>query len=165
MRRNGTGASGVARLGAVLALVLGILGMHAFSHHSTTHQAETSTLSVAAAAAAAAAVAGPALVHPDGTHSSHEPATTSAPAGAALDVDSEGGEAGEPWHSLGEMVMLCGVMLVAAATFLGLLAFAGAPRRAWVVRPRILPRLAPARWRSATGAGPPPVWQFSVVRC
>lgn len=128
----------------VAALVVGILGMHALTLHGPSSEAY---------AAAPAAAHGH---HGAGHGSAPEPAT-SAPVGSAPDH-------GAGQHS-DHLVMLCAAMLAVAA----LLLLAGLLVRA--VRPvRLLGAFAPVAlaatvrsWVRATG--PPPAWQFSVIRC
>jgi hypothetical protein len=132
----------------VAALVVGILGMHALTLHGPPSSEPY--------AAAPAAPAAPAADHGAGHGNVHEPAT-SAPVGSAPDH-------GAGQHS-DHLVMLCAAMLAVAA----LLLLAGLLVR--TVRPvRLLGAFAPlalaatARsWVRATG--PPPAWQFSVIRC
>lgn len=89
-------------------------------------------------------------------------------AGLVHDPDSHetgrGGE-GEPGHSLGDMVMLCVAMLVAAgASLLAMLGLHRRVPRVWaVLPPAITARVT--RQDAYRGTGPPPVWQFSVIRC
>lgn len=125
----------------VAALVVGILGMHALTFHGPSSEAYA---------------AAPAADHGAGHGNAHEPAT-SAPIGSAPDR-------GAGQHS-DHLVMLCAAMLAVAALVL----LAGLLVRA--VRPvRLVGAFAPVAlaatvrsWVRATG--PPPAWQFSVIRC
>jgi hypothetical protein len=149
---------------AVVAIALGILAMHAIALHGICHQP---TLRAATSAMT------PEMGHPahDGpgfaASSHHEPpahatggdthAGAVAPSGAAAPT------AGEP--GISHMVLLCVAMLAAAAgTLLALRALIRRAPRVWAVL-----RRAPSRritgWLPSTGTGPPPVWEFSVIRC
>lgn len=134
------------RLGAVLAIVLGIFGMHALSLHGTTH-AEPSPRVATALTGSMAADA----VTEHGPHQS----------GASDDTDDTGGTG----HGMGDMVMLCVAMLTAAATLLALLVLVRRVPRLWAVLRPAAARFRPTSWLNPTGTGPPPVWQFSVIRC
>lgn len=146
----------LVRLGAVLAIVLGIFGMHALSHHGTTHLEPTSRIASALAGSMADAGAG---------HAHHQseaiPHSTPVTGTRAADV----GDAGGPGHSLGDLVMLCVAMLAAAATLLGLLTFIRRIPRLWAVLATATTHFRPTSWMNPTGTGPPPAWQFSVIRC
>jgi hypothetical protein len=149
---------------AVVAIALGILAMHAIALRGICHQptlgAATSTMT-------------PGMGHPalDGpgfaASSHHEPpvhatggdthAGAAAPSGAAAPTAGDRG--------MGHMVLLCVAMLAAAAgTLLALRALIRRAPRVWAVL-----RRAPSRritgWLPSTGTGPPPVWEFSVIRC
>lgn len=147
-----------ARLGArgalvllVGALVVGILGMHALATHGTP-AASATTAVVASSHATAGETAGHRMTM--GDH--HLSAQAAHPAASA-----DGAGSG---HDMGSMVMLCVVMLAAAAlTLLALLAVRP-------VGPLLPAALQPAaayavarRW--VRGTGPPYVWAFSVIRC
>ncbi len=132
----------VGILVAVAAVVLGILGMHALSLHGT--------------AATGASPAGGLHAVSDHTPAEATTATADAPDG---EHDSGHGGAGH------DAVMLCVAMLAAAAGML--LALAGLRHRAppvWAELPAALALRVTARARPG-GTGPPPVWEFSVVRC
>jgi hypothetical protein len=141
---------GTALAGLVAALVIGIVGMHALGSHGAP-----------ATVAALATHAGPdqqaAHEHGAAVVVALTPSTASHGDGAG-DTSANGSG-----HGLG-VVMLCAVMLGAAALRLLALLATGHLRRvrlkvfaplAATVRPRHLVR----------GHGPPPVWQFSVIRC
>lgn len=130
---------------AVLAVVLGILGMHGLSTHGAT------------AAAAEDATGHPidhAAGHPTG-HSSVHPTSHSS------------GHADQHGHGGAESAaMLCVAMLVGAAAAVVTLLV----RRSWPAPTRAaqapwarLSHPRPARLR--IGTGPPVAWRFSVVRC
>ena len=139
----------------VVALVLGILGMHALSSHASAsaadlgaHTAMSGTGSQPGGVAAAVAAEGPA------SGAVVERVATSDAAGSA--------QHGE--HHGAGMVMLCAAMLAAtaAATLLLILGLRRTPRLWAILRARS------TTTRSSTsrpGSGPPPVWQFSVIRC
>lgn len=145
-RRN-PAVVGLVRLGAALAIVLGLLGMHVLSHHGATHEtAPTVTAPLAAA-------------HHDAAGATHQ-------APPAHDSTGSGdGGAGGTGHVLGDMVMLCVAMLAVAATLLALLAFIRRVPRLWAVLRPAVTRFRPTGRLTPTGTGPPPVWEFSVIRC
>lgn len=131
-------------------LVLGILGMHALTSHGAAPGPGTVTSMETTSAA---------------QHDHHQIAqgvalaTSSTADTAAASVDGSGSG-----HGLGGMVMLCVVMLAAAAlTLLALLA-TGVVRRLWlrVFDPLTAP-IPTLTWVRDTG--PPPAWEFSVIRC
>ena len=142
------------------ALVVGILGMHALATHGTTP-------TPAVAAASSMALTGTthardATMNAGGPSAGHDHSTAS---DAGSDVLNSAAHTGTgSGHDMRTMVMLCVVMLAAAAlTLLVLLAVR-------IVRPLLpaafhpavaLPRAA--EW--VRGTGPPHVWAFSVIRC
>ena len=153
-------ASGPTALAALgVALVVGIVGMHGLASHGPradpTAVSDTMSMTGATSAQRSAMPSG-------GSHEGHErsakPHTANAATGTAADPGSGSS------HDLAGMVMLCVVMLAAAAlTLLVLLAVR-------TVRPLLPaafhPAAAPARalqW--VRGTGPPHVWAFSVIRC
>ena len=144
---------------AVLAVVLGILGMHGLSTHGATAATAVGAPLVDAAPAAAAedATGHPidhAAGHPTG-HSSVHPTSHSS------------GHADQHGHGGAESAaMLCVAMLVGAAAAVVTLLV----RRSWPAPTRAaqapwarLSHPRPARLR--IGTGPPVAWRFSVVRC
>jgi hypothetical protein len=144
----------------VVAIVLGILGMHGIDAHGVHRHG---TLADARAATPSAPVeAAHASVGPD-HGDAHLPGRsgTDASVHAGGDPSDAAGMGG-----MGGMVMLCGAMLAGAAIAL----LAGLVRRGrlpkvWAVleaagRPRAV---VPAVLRA--GTGPPAVWRFSVIRC
>ena len=147
-------------LGAVLVIVLGILGMHALSHPGTARE-PAPTVATASATDMTGAMSADAG-HPHARHQA-EAARRSAP---AHDTHGTGrGDAGGTGHSLGDMVMLCVAMLAAAATLLALLAFLRRVPRLWAVLRPAVTHFCPTSWLAPMGTGPPSVWQFSVIRC
>lgn len=137
--------TGFALMGLVAVLVAGILGMHALGGHGTP-----------AAATAVVARTGP------DPHAAHEHgAAASVPAISAGSTHEGADRSG---HGLGGMVVLCAVMLAAAALGLPALLVVRLVRRVRLVRlARLAARIQPVRW--VRGTGPPPAWQFSVIRC
>lgn len=149
--------------GLVAALVLGILGMHALATHGTpaaaTAPAASTTMngmrSTSATGAHDAAMAS------GSSHRAHAHPTAGVQSSPAANAD---GKPADSSHHMNTMVMLCVVMLAAAA--LNLLA---------LLAVRLLRPLLPAAFKPAPtpertmrwvlGAGPPPAWKFSVVRC
>lgn len=128
----------------VAALVVGILGMHAITLHDPSSQAY--------AAAPAAAHGDHAAGHGD-THES----ATGVPAGSAPEEGSG--------HHADHLLMLCAAMLAVAALLLllGLLVRAVRPVRRVGAFESLAPTATVRSWVRATG--PPPAWQFSVIRC
>ena len=141
-----------ALVALVAALVVGILGMHARPAHGTAPaQATGSSVPAQERAHQAAMAAG--TSHDDHTHP-----TAARPSGADAARPHSGTE-----HDMSSMVMLCIVMLAAAAMTV-LLLVTGVFRR---VAPAAF-RSAPVRDRTpqwVRGTGPPHEWQFSVIRC
>ena len=71
----------------------------------------------------------------------------------------------QPVTSLGHMVLLCVATLAAAAgTLLALRSLIRRAPRVWAVLRRASSRRITG-WLTPTGTGPPPVWEFSVIRC
>lgn len=137
---------------AVVAIVLGILGMHGLDAHGvnmrgTMTHAEAATPTVTA-------VHDPGTVGRGDAHSTPHLETSA--------TSHNGGDAG----GMGGMVMLCVAMLAGAAgALLALFVRRGRLPTVWAV-------LQPAQrlWRPKAcalraGAGPPNVWRFSVIRC
>ena len=151
-----TGRTALATL--VAALVMGILGMHALASHGTP--------------AAATALTDASAMSMPGTNSAHHAALTSAEVhevhpcvvtATGTSMSGVGPDSGSE-HGIASMVMLCVVMLAAAAPTWLVLLVAG------VLRPLLpaafWPAAAPQRaLRRLRGAGPPSAWQFSVIRC
>jgi hypothetical protein len=135
-----------------VAIIVGILGMHVLDRHAAmpAHEGEHH------------AVAGSAESMTHGTDiatASHEttPPKRLATAVAFVSGGSEG--------SFGDLMMLCGAMLMGAAASA---LVAVRVRRALVAiglracrRPNAMAAATPVR----AGAGPPYVWAFSVIRC
>ena len=147
--------SGPTALAAlVVALVVGILGMHALTSHGTTvvPVAATGTTTPAQATEMVASAFHEARAH------AAEHAT------GATAVRTEADRGSGSGHDMAGMAMLCAVMLAGAALTLLVLLAVG------VRRPLLPASFAPAgvgarvlTW--VRGTGPPPVWQFSVIRC
>jgi hypothetical protein len=138
----------------VVAIVLGILGMHGIDAHGVhRHGALTDARAATPSDAVGTAHAPVAPGHGD----AHLPGRsgTDAPAHAGGDLGDAGG--------MGGMVMLCVAMLAGAAA--ALLALLGRPPRAWVVVQRARGVWRPAPRALRIGTGPPHVWRFSVIRC
>ena len=136
----------------VASIVLGIVGMHALTTHgvmgTTDHSTITSPVTSPMPGAHDDMFTGPAMP----TAAGHRGMSSTAP---------DGGDG----HSMGSMAMLCFAMLAATAGAL-LLLFLGVRRRSRVWAHRPTAPVAVTRWVSAgLGAGPPYVWQFSVIRC
>ncbi len=141
--------SRTALTGLVVALVVGILGMHALASHG------------APADRAAASSAMTSMTSGGMSTSAHEAVMSSSDAHDPHAVTDDGSSG----HGMANMLMLCVVILAAAAlTLLALLATAG------FLRPLLPDAFQPAAVRERAvqwvrGSGPPLVWQFSVIRC
>ena len=145
----------------VLALVIGILGMHALASHGAPAAPTAASSSVMGMAAMTGMRSAPSPAMTSGdSHESHDRAAAAGQLSAApaAGVDSGSG------HDMASVLMLCVVMLAAAAlTLLVLLAVR-------VLRPLLPAAFEPAAVRKRTlqwvrGTGPPHEWQFSVIRC
>lgn len=142
---------------AVVAIVLGILGMHGIDAHGVTMHGAVAHAEAAPSTATSMGmpVHDPDSVEGGGAHSTPHPETSAA--------GHNSGDAG----GMGGMGMLCVAMLAgAAAALLAFLVRRGSRPKVWAV-------LKPARrgWHPAPphvwriGTGPPSVWRFSVIRC
>ncbi|VXB27338.1 DUF6153 family protein [Nocardioides sp. AX2bis] len=139
----------------VVSIVLGILGMHALSTHGVMGEADHGGHATMDGGATSADMPGAATIIDPGADPVLEPAA------GVSDGSGEGGG-----HDMGGMVMLCAAMLAATAAALLLLAALGTRRtpRFWALLPTAA--TSTTRWvTSRLGTGPPPVWEFSVVRC
>jgi hypothetical protein len=132
---------------AVVAIVLGIIGMHALTTHSVmTNGDHTAT--------------GPMASDP----ADHVIAGMVGEADAAPAAGPVLGPASGSGHGMGDMVMLCAFMLGAAGVLLLILRALRRSPASWIYVRAVshayvqLPRL-----RADTG--PPPAWEFSVIRC
>lgn len=126
----------------VVALVVGILGMHALASHG--------------------APAAPTALAAGASHTSHDHLAggSHSPTAAGTSIGADSGSR----HDMASMAMLCVVMLAAAALTLLVLLVAG------VLRPLLPAAFQPAVVRERAlqwvrVAGPPHEWQFSVIRC
>lgn len=131
------------------AIVLGILGMHAFAHDPMQMPGADHGVAVAT------------TVDP----ASHDMTTTAIDATAASAPGETVADVRVPAHSMGDMVMLCAAMLLAVAAGI-LLALRLRQHIASIpisIRPRPCSRTFPVTAR--VGIGPPAEWKFSVVRC
>lgn len=142
----------------LVAIIVGILGMHVFNQHGAMpdrntvhHAADAVTAERLTAQADAAAAAGPA---------SHDETTTLlTPDTSAVPRVNDSG------RSTSDMVMLCAAMLLGVAGSVLLAVrlrriFAGVGLDVGRLRP-VIASLIPAR----VGTGPPYLWEFSVIRC
>lgn len=133
----------VALVAAVVAIVLGILGMHALNLHEAATTAPMSGM---------AGMAG----HGEAAEASSVSGDVSQP---TVGVPSQ------PGHDMGDMVMLCTAMLVAAGFALVALLLRRLPTSSWVfTRSQLTTRLR-RLVAVLADTGPPPVWAFSVIRC
>lgn len=146
----------------VVAIVLGILGMHGLDAHGVhlSHVTMPGAMVHAEAATSSAAVMpdhGPvAAEHGD----AHE--TARVETGAAGHASGDIGDV----EAMGGMVMLCAAMLAgAAAALLAFLVRRGRLPRVWAVLQRAGRAWRPEPRVVRAGTGPPSVWRFSVIRC
>ena len=146
----------------VVAIVLGILGMHGIDAHGVnlqspmTHAAHAATPTAPVMAGHDPATPGP-TVTSDDVHSAGE-VTSSRSSESDGPTNGTGG--------MGGMVMLCVAMLAGAtAALLAVLVRRGRLPRVWAVlkSPGRMRPVVPAVLR--IGTGPPAVWRFSVIRC
>lgn len=140
---------------AVVSMVLGILGMHALNTHgvmsNTDHASMTTAVSTPMSGSATDMSAAP---------------LTNVAAGVAgvASLTVPGGGNGHDMGDLGDMVMLCVAMLAAVAgALLVLLRRLRYLPRVWAHLPG--PITVTKRITTRQGTGPPPVWEFSVIRC
>lgn len=141
-------------LAAVLAVLFGILGMHALNNHGAMagpasagagHQMSSMSAMAGAATDTVAVAAGKQAGH------------LVAPVAAAASNSTDGD------HGPVGMLMLCLAMLVAVAITIAVVLRSGKPL-GWLARPRWSRTLQwPRTARRSTG--PPPTWEFSVIRC
>ena len=159
-----TGRSAVVVL--VAALIGGILGMHALASHGAPAARVTASSAMTMAGSAAMTSAHEAAMTSGDSHDgdAHAIATRSSMATdrSSVEVGINHGSGSD--HGMASMVMLCIVMLAAAALTLLVLLVTGFLRR---LRPVAF---MPAAVRKSAlqglrGTGPPSVWQFSVIRC
>ena len=133
----------------VAAIVLGILGMHGLAHNpmQMTGASHSATVGVSVEATGHS-MATMALV----------PASASSSEGAVVEIPA-------PFNSMGDMVMLCAVMLlvIAAGILLALRLKQHIPSIPISIRPRPGNNTFPVTARAGTGL--PAEWEFSVVRC
>jgi hypothetical protein len=139
----------------VVSLVLGIVGMHALTTHGLGGGAGHAAMDMPTATTAhLSSHDAPTTVEP----------TTLAAAAAAAAVPSvvAGGDTG---HGVGHMMMLC-VAMIALGTGTLLLALLGLRRltRLWAHLATAATALFNS-FRVRVANGPPPVWEFSVIRC
>lgn len=137
----------------VVAIVIGILGMHALtaSHAMAMDSAGHSS-------AAAATTGNPSPAKAEGVDLIGTVSILSDTTGPAV-VDAGDGSG----HGMGTMMMLCAAMLVSAgALLLALFAWRRSPR-VWARLTTYAVRSGPPTW--ITNTGPPSAWEFSVIRC
>jgi hypothetical protein len=126
----------------LLAMIVGIVGMHALMQHCP-----------APAHTMAASSSEMTTTHHAGEHMA---AVGQLPVAAVQPTGQTGG-------SLNDMLMLCAAMLLGAGALLTLLL------RRRFSRPTLLARPSQSDWRPPTlvlaGIGPPPTLAFTVIRC
>ena len=135
---------------SALVVVLGIFGMHVLAHHGTTHPPVPENASASAYVHDAVGGAGQHAAQATGTD-------LGVASGPSRDRGSD--------HALGDMVMLCVALLAAAGTVLGLRTFVRRSPRPWALLAVAVADVSPLRRLARLDTGPPPVWQFSVIRC
>lgn len=148
-----------ARLGlvvAVAAIVLGILGMHALTTHGTSHHPGMSGMTAMPELPGTAPMNSTESMSVTGHQHATAPYTAALTPATAATGDSHGGQTGS-------MIMLCAVMLAAAASAALLLALRHTTTTWRTIPPYVRAVLTRTTARRATG--PPPVWEFSVIRC
>jgi hypothetical protein len=150
--------SGRAALAAlVTALVIGILGMHALASHGTP-----TTPTTAGSPSAMTGMTGmTGVVATSNLQSSH--GALAADVSHATHDESTAAGHGRS-HDMTTMAMMCVAMLAVGALTVLLLLVVG------IRRPLLPAAFAPAAFRARVlqwvrDTGPPPVWQFSVIRC
>jgi hypothetical protein len=137
---------------AVVAIVLGILGMHGFDTHGVNMHGAMLHAETGTSAASVMPGHDPLAAERGDAHSTARPGTSATASGEAVGMSG--------------LVMLCAAMLAgAAAALLSLLV-----RRSRL--PKVWALLQPAGrvWRPEplvlrVGTGPPSAWRFSVIRC
>lgn len=146
-----------ALAGLVVALVVGIIGMHALASHGTP--------AAPVAASSAMSMQGMTTGHQAAVPSNDSHAARPHDASAAqLSDHSSAGSGSGSGHGMAGMVMLCVVMLAAVGLTLLVVLVAG------LFRPLLPVAFMPAAVRVRAlqwvrGTGPPYEWQFSVIRC
>jgi hypothetical protein len=155
-RPGGQAGHRTALAALVAALVLGILGMHSLAIHGTPagFSASPGVPSMAGGAAGA-------------SDSSRAHASKTDDVGLLTGKVSGDGSMQGSGHGSGDgmsMLMLCAVMLAAAALTVLVLLVVG------IVRPLLPGAFHPAAVRARAlqwvrGTGPPHEWHFSVIRC
>jgi hypothetical protein len=159
---------------AVVAIVLGILGMHALPDAHMLAMDATDHAAMADAApprAHDAVVEGPGHATAQSRGHTTDVTTAGAAPGRTPDTDAVSSTTpvavnpGVVHPVMGAMMMLCAAMLLSAGALL-LLLFAGRrPAPAW---DRLLARVASQTWAlppRVASTRPPPGWEFSVIRC
>ncbi len=128
----------------VVAIVLGILGMHALNLHGSTTMEATPDMAGMSGPVEALATS-IAVDH-------HSQSVVAAP--------NRGG------HGAGDMMMLCLAMLVGSGiALLAVLVLRRGRRSSWHSTRSQLTVAAPRPVPSRAGTGPPAAWAFSVIRC
>jgi hypothetical protein len=150
-RTRTTGMLPALWAGVVVSLVLGIVGLHVLNTYGLLGGASHAAMDMPSAAA-----------HMSGTHDG--PADVDRTAGTTIAAPSVVA-VGDPGHGLGHTMMLCVVMIALGAGTL-LLALRGLRRvpRRWVHLPT-MPTALSKSFTMRLGTGPPPVWEFSIIRC
>lgn len=150
---------------AVAVLILGLLGMHALVASSDTAALPPthSDRDTQSAAATSTGHLDPAGATRAG-HGQHADTTGTPDGGSLLSAPiEEGNGAHGGGHDMGGALMMCLAVLAAALALLGA-ALTRSTGRPWRARPTFASVRRPAR-AGLHAAGPPPVWEFSVIRC
>ena len=130
-------------MAAVVAIVLGIIGMHALNTHGATADTDHAAMSM--------------------TTETHADTSVHAPMSGPVTVTAGMADSGNG-HDMEDMVMLCAAMLAAAGALVLLTFGLRRTPRVWahlLISPATLARRVTAR----RATGPPPAWEFSVIRC
>lgn len=151
------------------SIILGILGMHAFAHQEplplsgASHHGVISSLDEGGvtdyrdmSVMSVAATVTPALeaIELLGSRAATATGVAGSPAAGQM-----------PAHSTGDIVMLCAVMLLAAAASALLALRLQRVAHAILARFKPLPPVLVIIPAGRAGTGPPPLLQFSVIRC
>lgn len=142
----------------VVAIVLGILGMHGIDAHSVNLHGPVTHADAATPAGAVTAGHHPAAVGAAVTSNEAHSGGEATPSASSQSDGQTGGTSGS--------VMVCVAMLAGAAVaLLALLVRRGRLPKMWAVLDPAgrLRAVVPAGMRVATG--PPAAWRFSVIRC
>jgi hypothetical protein len=138
---------------AVVAIVLGILGMHGFDTHGVTMHGAMAHAEAGTSAASVMPGHDPLAAERGDAHSTAHPGTSAT------------GHAGGEAVGMSGLVMLCVAMLAgAAAALLSRLVRRSRLPKVWAVQ-QPAGRVSPEPLVLRVGTGPPSAWSYSVIRC